>query len=353
MQRNRSILTIIKHLLVFENIAVWGYEYHGTLVPFSVKPRMSIKAHLCMLTSSCQGTVSATHVPFPSRLWCWESRISLDQVTHQMRYWKTDSHPLIPCFHFTIKDPYLHQGRAGVLPSAHTAEIALALMGVCQLSPLVNLTYANIFAQTCWFCTQYQMKFETFQKSYKWKNISVWSTLLFSFLSLSSSDIAKLCSNLVGIGETKQKNDWRAFGKLEFLWGKDLCCEAVRNPKAFSQCLHFAIKGAMSFLWSRLYLDGQSTKGWRKSLRMTTWVLCPAYSQKMPWQSSELLLFCLTAMKTREMLLVRQQLNQRTGIVLAKSSLWSFLVLDTICPFSFLSGRFSDRSTNLWMLCNK
>lgn len=151
----------------------------------------------------------------------------------------------------------------------------------------------------------------------------------------------------MGIGETKQKNNCRASGKLEFLWGKDLCCEAVRNPRALSQCVHFAMEGAMSFLWSRLYFDGQSTRGWRKPLRMITWVLCPAYSQKkMPWKSLELLLFCLSAMKTREMLLVAEQLNQRTSVVLGKSSLWCFLVLSTICPFFFLE-RSSDRSASL------
>lgn len=112
-------------------------------------------------------------------------------------------------------------------------------------------------------------------------NTGSWGFVVFFSLPLSSGDIAKLCSNLVGTGETKQKNNWRASGKLEFLWGKDLCCEAVRNPRALSQCVHFAIEGAMSFLWSRLYLDGQNTRGWRKPLRMITWVLCPAYSQKL------------------------------------------------------------------------
>lgn len=52
-------------------------------------------------------------------------------------------------------------------------------------------------------------------------------------------------------------------------------------------------------------------------------------------------------MKTREMLLVAEQLNQRTGIVLGKSSLWYFLVLGTIFPLFFFLGRSSDRSASL------
>lgn len=108
----------------------------------------------------------------------------------------------------------------------HRAEISLALRGSYKLFPPVNLD-PDVFAQTCWFCTQYQLKFETFQKSYKEKNISVCSTFMASFtnpsnsvcswnigscffvvffsLSLSSSDIAKLCSNLVGTGKMKQE----------------------------------------------------------------------------------------------------------------------------------------------------
>lgn len=37
------------------------------------------------------------------------------------------------------------------------------------------------------------------------RNTGSWVFVVFFSLSLSSSDIAKLCSNLVGIGETKQK----------------------------------------------------------------------------------------------------------------------------------------------------
>lgn len=57
---------------------------------------------------------------------------------------------------------------------------------LCKLFPLVNLD-PDVFVQTCWFCTQYQLKFETFQKSYKEKNISVCSTFMARFTNPSNS----------------------------------------------------------------------------------------------------------------------------------------------------------------------
>lgn len=86
--------------------------------------------------------LSNPHVLFSSCLWCWESWISLDQVTHRMRYWRTDSYPLIPCFHFTVRDPYLCQARAGVLPLAHTEQRSLWLW-----QGLISFSHPSILTQ--------------------------------------------------------------------------------------------------------------------------------------------------------------------------------------------------------------
>lgn len=164
--------------------------------------------------------VNNPHIPFPSCLWCWESWISLDQVTHRMRYQKTHSHPLIPCFHFTVKDPYLCQARAGVFLSAHKHQRSLWVwqgpvsfphlsilprcVGVDLLIlrrvPAEILNLPKIIQRKEHFCMKYFYgKFCICSR-----NTGSWVFCCFLF-SLSSSDIAKLCSNLVGIGETKQK----------------------------------------------------------------------------------------------------------------------------------------------------
>jgi len=83
MQRNRPILMKLQNLLVLKRLS--QFEVRHVMVPstISVKSWMSMKVHLLMLTGSCKGINWATHtfLSHPA-LWCWESRISLDQVTH-------------------------------------------------------------------------------------------------------------------------------------------------------------------------------------------------------------------------------------------------------------------------------